>query len=555
MSTLLTGFSLFLTTPIYESETTVEVMQFDENGSKVYGDTNFILNQIALLKSEALAEYVIKTLNLISDPNFVKGNWDDPGVSQEEKVAEALAKFNDDLMVTLVPDSSIIKLRFEHPDAKKAADISNRLTHIFYSSDLLKTAKISFDQATRDFEYFSKNLEANYDDQRGVETPSIALEEYIFLKNQLESKRLNYEFIGQHLNGNAFSTGSSSNFVKIVDEAKPARLPFKPDITRTISLSIILGLGLGTAIASFIMHMDERIKGPEDIKSKFDKFLVSKAPIIQSGNQIGDARNPLLFDAVSNSSPGIPLLGVIPCIRDDNIIDVLRDPQSTAAEAYASLRTNLQYSSNDGGPRIIQVTSSAAGEGKSVTALGLALSFAASEKRVLIIDADLRRPSLITNTDSIGLSGLLTSDQNIEKHIVSTKVENMDAVSSGVYVPNPTALLNSLRFDEIITYAREHYEYVIVDSPPVLGLADAPIIGAKVDTTVFVIMSNRITTNNIKAAMERLQFSGSRLIGITLTRYKAENRGHSNYYKYSYDSSYSYDKQSKNKEKQKFNLS
>ena len=296
-----------------------------------------------------------------------------------------------------------------------------------------------------------------------------------------------------------------SNLVEVVDEATPPLYPYKPNRLRGLLLSVIFSGVLGFGVAYIIDIIDDRVKVPDDIKKKLQHIT----------------------------------MGVIPFLKNaDLLLEELEDPQSGISEAYSSLRTNLQFSGQDGGPRIIQITSTRSGEGKSVSSLGTAIRFAGIGHRVLLIDGDMRRPTFkpISKHNSIGLSGVLTQEVDFISHIGETHVEGLSLLTSGPQVPNPSELLASNRFNELLAWAEGVYDYVIVDSPPVLGLADAPIIGAKVSATLLVVDSGVLRTPNIKASLERLRHSGTKILGVVLTKYKSQSKGYMNYYQYTYGS-------------------
>jgi len=352
---------------------------------------------------------------------------------------------------------------------------------------------------------------------------------YNILKRQVETERTQYEALLQRLKEVSISYDFGSNLVEIVDKASTPLKPFKPNNFRNILLSLIFSGALGFSIAYAVEVIDDRIKTPQDIKLKLQQIT----------------------------------MGVIPWVKDqDELLNLLKDSQSGISEAYSSLRTNIQYSGDNGGPRIIQITSTRAGEGKSVSALGTAIRFAGTGHRVILIDADMRRPTFTLNpsTKSIGLSGVLTQNVDFSSVVLSTLTEKLDLIPSGTIVPNPSELLANKRFDNLLSWARDNYDYVIVDSPPVLGLADAPIIGAKVNATILVVDAGVLRTPNIKGSIERLKNSGTKLLGVIMTKYRAQAKGYTNYYQYTYGqkaTSYGNDssKGGKNpKGKRKFNI-
>lgn len=325
--------------------------------------------------------------------------------------------------------------------------------------------------------------------------------DYTILKRQVETERAQYEALLQRLKEISVSDDLGASLVEVVDEATPSMYPYKPNKLSSLLLALAFSSLMGFGCAYTVEIIDDHVKYPEDVKLKLKEII----------------------------------MGVIPYSKQtDDLLTELNNPQSAISEGYASLRTNLQFSGTNGGPRIIQFTSTRSGEGKSVSSIGTALRIAGIGHRVLLIDADMRRPTFMPTGESIGLSGVLTQDVKFEDEIHKTEYKGLDLLSSGTIVPNPSELLASVRFDELLEWAAEKYDYVIVDSPPVLGLADAPIIGAKVKATLLVVDSGALRTPMIKASIERLNNSGTKLLGVVLTKYRAQAKGYMNYYKYTY---------------------
>lgn len=353
--------------------------------------------------------------------------------------------------------------------------------------------------------------------------------DYNILQRQVETERTQYDALLSRLKEVSVSDDLGSNLVEVVDRAQAPKSPYKPDRFRGLLLALILSGGLGFAIAYAIEVIDDHVKSPDDVKRKLGQVIMGVIPM---------GKNP-----------------------EDFAIE-LANPQTTTAEAYASLRTNLQFSGGDGGPRIIQITSTRSGEGKSVTSLATALRFAGVGHNTLLIDADMRLPTFLDGAGkpSVGLSGVLTSRTDFKDAIKSTKYDLLSLLPSGTIVPNPSEILSSSRFDALLDWASENYDYVIVDGPPVLGLADAPVLGAKVDATLLVVETGRLRTPNIKASIERLAGSGTKILGVVLTKYKAQNKGYMDYYQYSYGNEASQYKTSNKKQtperkaKRKFSL-
>lgn len=398
------------------------------------------------------------------------------------------------------PEMIELQLRIDYLDAQIAEE-SKELKNA-----LLAILKAKYEVALegeRSLRSRVKDLKKNVGD---IRDKSI---NYTILKREVDTNRTQYDALLQRLKEVSISDDIGSNLISLVDHAKIPVAPFKPNKKLLLLLALIFGTVLGSLLVFVIEVIDDRIKSPDDIKNKLKSVV----------------------------------MGVIPKKQvKTGMLKLLEDPQSSIAEAYASLRTNLQFSGPNGGPKVIHVTSTRSGEGKSVTALGLALRFAGLNERTLLIDADMRRPTFVSEDGkNIGLSGLLTSASSTREHIQGSKYDNLDLLPSGKSVPNPSEILSTYRLNEILDYAREHYDHVIVDSPPVLGLADAPILAAKCDASILIVEAASIRTPAIKITMERLEVSSVKLIGVVLTKFKAHSKGYSNYYLYHYgENSYQY---------------
>ena len=326
--------------------------------------------------------------------------------------------------------------------------------------------------------------------------------EYNILKREVDTNRSQYDALLQRLKEVSIADEIGSNLISLVDRAVAPRRPFKPRLLFSLLFAGLMSSLFGTALVFAIEFIDDRIKTPEDVKQKL----------------------------------GSVVMGVIP--KDKNpkkITKALNDPTSAVAEAYSTLRTNLQFSGPDGGPRVIHITSTRSGEGKSVTSLGLALRFAGLGDKVLLIDADMRLPTFKEGVgQSIGLSGLLTSKDNIDDNILQTKFENLNLLPSGDNVPNPSEILSTYRLGEIIDHLRTRYTYIIVDSPPVMGLADAPILASICDASLLIVEGSSTRTPAVKSTLERLSVSGIKVLGVVITKFTAQSKGYLNYYQYSY---------------------
>ena len=213
-------------------------------------------------------------------------------------------------------------------------------------------------------------------------------------------------------------------------------------------------------------------------------------------------------------------------------------------EAYKTLRTNISFCGNDN--KVICITSCEKNEGKSTISVELSKNLCEINKRVLLIDADLRKSILLSkNTNESNISGLsqyLAGHLPLEDVICSTQIENFDIIFSGQYPPNPSELLNNKRFEELINYAKQHYDYVIIDTPPLGLVIDAAIVASKCDSAIIVIAKNQVKFSRAKSVMEQLEKSGCKIMGAIINDVNSQkNKKMNGYYsKYSQYDKYSH---------------
>ena len=325
--------------------------------------------------------------------------------------------------------------------------------------------------------------------------------QYSLLAREADTNRQLYDGLLQRYKELNASAGISLSNIAVIDNADVPLSPSSPNLMRNLVFAFALGLALA-AITVFVKdHFDDSIRVPEDVEQKLD----------------------------------LALLGVVPTSAGEDPDEALADPKSAVSEAYNSLRGSLLYSTSDGLPQVVLVTSAHPSEGKTTTSFAIASSFARMGKTVLLIDADLRRPSLHRRTgapNAHGLSNLLTSRDPIETAVQPGSQPGLTLLTSGAIPPSPTELLSGPRFEQIVQEAARRFELVVIDSPPILGLADAPTIAPLADGVVFVVEVERSRHGSLKAALRRLRGTRPVILGAVLTKFdpvKASNR-HSQFY-------------------------
>ncbi|MCM8732560.1 GumC family protein, partial [Hephaestia sp. GCM10023244] len=311
---------------------------------------------------------------------------------------------------------------------------------------------------------------------------------YNILAREADTNRTLYDGLLQRYKEVSAASGITASNISVIDEANA---PIKPSSPRLL-LNLVLALLSGVAVAGVVVfvreQLDDAIRAPEDVERKLD----------------------------------LPTLGAIPVSTSDDLREELALPRSAVAEAYNSLRTALLYATPEGMPPVLFVTSSEAGEGKSTTSYALALGLAKLGKRVVLVDVDLRRPAQhrafgLPNDD--GMSDLLTSQREISSVIRATEIENLSFIPAGPIPPSPTELLGGPRLIAVLEELKRMFDVVIFDGPPVLGLADAPLIASIVGNAVFVIEASRGHRGATKAALRRLNTGHANLLGAVLTKF------------------------------------
>jgi capsular exopolysaccharide synthesis family protein len=325
--------------------------------------------------------------------------------------------------------------------------------------------------------------------------------QYNILRREVDTNRSLYDALLQRYKEIGVAGGIGTNLVSVVDRAEVPGAPYTPNLPLNLMIGLAIGLFSGIAAAIGLEFISDTIKTPEDVRNKLQ--LVS--------------------------------LGAIPKKKGAQAVaDELQDQSSPISEAYYSLRTSLQFTTETGAPKTLLVTSTRAAEGKSSTTLALAQNFARLGKRVLLIDGDLRKPTFAAGSEKKeGLSKLLTNTDPLDEHVLITEVENLWLVPCGPLPPNPAELLASPRLQAIISEASARFDMVIVDGPPVLGLADAPLLSAACRGTLFVIESGKTRTRAVREAVTRLQEAGGHILGAVLTKFKHQSHGYG--YGYSYE--------------------
>lgn len=380
------------------------------------------------------------------------------------------------------------------------AELDNRIQRI--ATALKNSARLDFQAAQKKEQSLVGRVDNLREDaleeqDRGVQ--------YSVLKRVADTNRALYESLLSRYNQLSASAGSASNNVTIVDRADVPRAPSSPNLLINLVLAFLGGIVAAAIAVAAREILDDAVRSPEDVERKL----------------------------------GLTLLGLIPRVKGGDVGQELGDGRSGVSEAYSSLVTNLRYSTARGLPHVLAVTSSRQGEGKTTTSQVLAGDIAKLGKRVLLVDADLRRPTLHRELNGRGKSGLtdvLTGEASLEQAIVrSDAIPTLDNLTALPLPPDPALILGSERLTEFVQTVRTQYDVVVLDCPPLLGLADAPLLTKHADAVLFVIDGSSFHRGAVKSALRRLALVNAKVLGVVLNRFspKTGDQDYS-YYSYSY---------------------
>lgn len=330
--------------------------------------------------------------------------------------------------------------------------------------------------------------------------------QYGILQREVDTSRSLYDALLQRYNEVGVTGGVAANNISIVDPAEVPNRPSKPRPLLNLALALLLGFGFGIAAALLIEALDETLASPDDVESKL----------------------------------GVSVLGVIPLLeKGQTPREALDDIRSTFSEAYYSLRTALQFSTPNGAPATLLVTSSRPAEGKSTTAYATALNLARLGRRVLLVDGDLRNPSMhrvVGVENNEGMSNLLSGHAQLAELAKPTGQEGLDFIPCGPIPPNPAELWGGDRLQHVLNEAAQRYSHIVIDGPPVLGFADSPLLAAAVQGTIFVLESKGTRRAQARGALRRLAIGNGRILGVVLTKFNTKTVHYGGYdYAYDYD--------------------
>ncbi len=330
------------------------------------------------------------------------------------------------------------------------------------------------------------------------------------LKREVESNRQLFDMVLKRGKETALTSVLESTNILIVDKAEVPRAPVRPQTARNVMLAVLIGLVLGLGVAFFFEYLDNTIHGPNEVKRYLGvPFL---GPVGLAAFQEGGTQQELV---------------------------VLQDSRSHFAESLRNVRTNVLFSFTEAEQNAVVITSPGPLEGKTLISSNLAMIMAQMGRRVLLVDADMRKPrvhKVFGTASEPGLSNLVLGKCSVEQAIRDTRVKLLKVLPAGTVPPNPSEILSSRRMQDLLAQLKGQFEFVVFDTPPILSATDATMLGGLADGVILVVKASETTRDSAQRALEHLSDVRARVLGAVLNQvdFQKERYYYGYYYRYYY---------------------
>jgi polysaccharide biosynthesis transport protein len=470
------------------------IIRLDDNKNLSATDLEAINVKLNETRSDRIKKELLWKQAQITEGIGLKEILDNENIQANQKLrAELAAQYQQKLAIYKPAFPEMVQLRNQIKELDR--QVQSEVAAIKRS---IEAQYLAAKEEEETLESQLENSKADVSDQRNRSI------QYNILQREVDTNRTLYDGLLQRYKEIGVAGGVGTNNITVVDKALLPASPRSPSLLLNLAIAALAGLGIGVLMALLLDYIDDTFKAPEDIEREI----------------------------------GLPVIGVIPKPKPGTeLVDEMSDARSAMSEAYRSLRTSLQFSTSEGLPRVLLITSSKPSEGKTTTTIALAQSLAQLRLNVLLIDCDLRNASIhrrLHMSNELGLSNYLSGSHMPEDVVQATDMERLLLITSGPLPPNPAELLSGPRLSSLLALAQQSFDVVLLDGPPVMGLADAPLLSAIANATMLVIAANETRKTTVKIALKRLLRPRSNVIGALLNKFNAREAGYGYGYGYGY---------------------
>lgn len=488
-------------------------------------------NKLAELSNKAMEADVQKMLKESLYQQVQQGSINQvPEAFADPKTAELRKQLND-----LTVAAAQLKVRFgaKHPKLLEVREqMAVIMEQINTNQELLADKlKADYERAVRDDESMRAALDKAKSEAVKQNQANI---QFGILQQDLNTAKTLYEDFLNKSNQAKIQRSEAYNNVRLVEAAEVPTDPIGPRRFTTIALGLLLSLSLGVGLAWLLENMNTSVRNIEDVSRLTALPTLALIPTLeQSAISIGRKREAGLLEGVAVEDSAIaPAGGLMHTFMNDEF--------STSAEAYRMLRTSVMLSTAGHPPKTILITSGQPGDGKTTTVFNTAIAFTQLDAQVLIVDCDMRKPRMhkvVQVERGKGLSNFLSGSTELDELIRPTAIKNLSFMSCGPVPPNPSELISSGKMRELLALMGERFDYVLIDSPPVVSVTDPMILSTMVDGVILVAKSGKTRNEVLRRAHQDMSSVGAKMLGVVLNDFnvRRENYDYYYYYRYSYD--------------------
>jgi polysaccharide biosynthesis transport protein len=470
------------------------------------GKDDVVLNRLDRLNDQ-VEEAHLKAVGLETSVDLInQGHATElPAIANDPEIQELEQKLSD----REVRHASLAgEFKPDYPEMARAnAELETTRSELKQAIDgIIARTKVEYLQVSRDEQSLDQELAEQKAFALGLNDAAV---KYNILAREAETNRELYQAVLKRMKDVEVTQDLHTSRVSIVDPAIPPLAPSSPRTFRDLTAGLLVGLLGGIGAVLFLEQMDQSLKNAEDVELYLQVPTLGVIPNFHRRASGG-------YTTLGSRQPELPELPS----EYAHAIAVSHGTGSPTGEAYRILRTALLLSRAGAPPQTVLVTSALAGEGKTATASNLAIALARTRKKVLLIDADLRRPAchkMLAIANHLGLTEVLTGMRTLDGLIHDTAIEDLKLLSSGEIPPNPSELLGSVEMVEVLSKLKERFDCVVIDSPPIIPVTDAMLLAGKVDG-VIVVAARQTERQQVKLAVSRLSRINAHVFGVVLNK-------------------------------------